>query len=56
VAPTQDLILVCQEVAHPHQDLLWEALSHHHKAIQAIPVLILAMADLPDLILGLHHM
>jgi len=58
VAPTQDLILVWrQEVAHPLQDLLWEALvGHHHKAIQAIPVLILAMAAPQDLILELPHM
>ncbi len=57
-APTQDPILVWrQEVAHPHPDLLWEALvGHHHKAIQAIPVLILAMAALQDLILELPHM
>lgn len=52
---TQGLILVSQEVALPHQDLLWEALSHHHKAIQAIQVRIRAMVDLPGPILELRH-
>jgi len=56
VALTQGLILVSQEVALPHQDLLWVALSHHHKAIQAIQVHIRAMVDHLDPILELHHM